>query len=78
MSIEIGESRFGTTKEPRNMLYEGEMSKVTFLERIKVHDVKLSQVDRPCGVTLWTGQFFRIGGPLLLSMVHQFVNFPVL
>jgi hypothetical protein len=34
------------------MLYESEMSRVTFLKRIKVHDVKLSQVDRPFGITL--------------------------
>jgi hypothetical protein len=70
MSIEIGESRVGTTKEARHIFYESETSKVTFLERIKAHDIRLSQVDRPLGITLWTRQIFKTGGPFLLRMGH--------
>ena len=45
MPVEIGESRAGATKESRDMSYERKVSTVAFLECVKVHHVKLADID---------------------------------
>ena len=47
MTVEIGEPRIRIAKKSRDMFYESEVPAVTFIKRIKVHDVELADVDRP-------------------------------
>jgi hypothetical protein len=46
MSVEIGESQTGAAKESRDMSYERKVPTVAFLECVKVHHVKLADIDR--------------------------------
>jgi hypothetical protein len=46
MPVEIGESRAGAAKESRDMSYERKVPTVAFMECVKVHDVKLADIDR--------------------------------
>ena len=79
MSIEIGESRLWAPKESRNVSYESKMSRVPFLKRIKVHNIKLSQINSlfgggggDGGFRFWTDEFFRIRGLLVMNAVEMF------
>jgi hypothetical protein len=47
MAIEIRESRAGAAKKSWDVFYERKVSGVAFFERVKVHNVKLADVNRP-------------------------------
>jgi hypothetical protein len=46
MPVKKGESRAGAAKKSRDVFDESEVPTVAFLERVKVHDVKLADVNR--------------------------------
>jgi hypothetical protein len=46
MPVEIGELQAGAVKESRDMSYERKVPTVAFLECVKVHHVKLADIDR--------------------------------
>jgi len=46
MPVEIGESRPGAAKESRDISYERQVPTVAFLECVKLHHVKLADIDR--------------------------------
>ena len=56
MPIKLGKAWAGTSTKPWDVFYDRKVSTVAFLERIKVYDVKLADVNRSdtdIGVGLW-------------------------
>jgi hypothetical protein len=56
MPIKIGRARAGISKKPWGVFYESKVPTVAFLERIKVYDIKLADVNgsgTDIGIGLW-------------------------